>query len=136
VRLAYVPAAWGGAVDNFGRAYFAAEAMGLLDKTHDAMFTAVLVERKFATGSPDEIADYYATHGADRGAFLSTMDSFSVTAKLNKSRQFAMRAGVDATPTFVVNGKYRAQVTGDRGPQGLFDTLEFLIAHERAGSTP
>ena len=84
----------------------------------------MLIERKFATGSPEEIGDYYATQGADRAAFMSTMDSFSVTAKLNKARQFATRAGVQATPTFVVNGKYTAQVTGDRGPEGLFRLVE------------
>ncbi len=136
IRVEYVPAAFGGVSDNFARAFFAAQATGLLDKTHDDMFGAVLVERKIATGSVDEIADYYATQGADRAAFLSTMESFSVTAKLNKARQFAARTGVNATPTVIVNGKYSAQLTGDRGAQGLFDTIEFLAAHERAGTTP
>src|SRR5690606_26472237 len=42
VRFVYVPAAFGGAIDNFARGFFAAEATGLLDSTHDAMFSAVL----------------------------------------------------------------------------------------------
>jgi len=50
--------------------------------------------------------------------------------------QFALRGGVNATPMIIVNGKYRAMATGDRGMQGLLDTVDWLVAHERAGSTP
>ncbi|GAB2651122.1 thiol:disulfide interchange protein DsbA/DsbL [Arenimonas aestuarii] len=136
VRFEYVPGVFGGVSDNFARAYYAAEAMNLVDKTHDDLFKAVLIERTFTSASPEEIADWYAGHGADREAFLSTMQSFAVTAKLNRARQFALRGGVDATPMIIVNGKYRAMATGDRGMQGLLDTVDWLVAHERAGSTP
>lgn len=136
VRFEYVPGVFGGVSDNFARAYYAAEAMNLVDKTHDDLFKAVLIERKFTTASPEEIADWYAAYGADREVFLSTMQSFAVTAKLNRARQFALRGGVDATPMIIVNGKYRAMATGDRGMQGLLDTVDWLVAHERAGSTP
>lgn len=136
VRFEYVPGVFGGVSDNFARAYYAAEAMNLVDKTHDDLFKAVLIERKFSNASVEEIADWYAAHGADREAFLSTMQSFAVTAKLNRARQFALRGGVDATPMIIVNGKYRAMATGDRGMQGLLDTVDWLVAHERAGSTP
>lgn len=136
VRVEYVPAAFGGVADNFGRAFFAAQAMGILDKTHDGMFNAVLVERKAGSGSLEEIADYYATQGVDRDAFLSTMQSFAMTAKLNRAKQFAQRTGVNATPTMIVNGKYSATMTRDGGPEGLLRTLDYLVAHERAGTAP
>ncbi|KAA2284003.1 thiol:disulfide interchange protein DsbA/DsbL [Arenimonas fontis] len=135
VRFVYVPAAFGGAIDNFARGYFAAEAMGLLDRTHDAMFQAVLVERRFQSGSEEEIADWYAAQGADRGTFLSTMRSFAVTGKVNRARQFGLRTGVSATPTMIVAGKYRATATRDRGMQGLLDTVDWLVARER-GNAP
>src|SRR5688572_29426466 len=51
VRVEYVPAVFGGVADNFARGFFAAQAMGLLDKTHDGMFNAVLVERAVGSGS-------------------------------------------------------------------------------------
>lgn len=136
VRFEYVPGVFGGVSDNFARAYYAAEAMNLVDSTHDDLFKATLIERSFTTASPEEIADWYGARGADRDAFLSTMQSFAVTAKLNRAKQFALRGGVDATPMIIVNGKYRAKATGDRGMQGLLDTVDWLVAHERAGSTP
>jgi len=136
VRFVYVPGVFGGVSDNFARAYYAAEAMNLVDATHDDLFKATLIERSFSTASPEEIADWYGARGADRDAFLSTMQSFAVTAKLNRAKQFALRSGVDATPMIIVNGKYRAMATGDRGMQGLLDTVDWLVAHERVGSTP
>ena len=136
VRFRYVPGAFGGPSDNFARGFFAAETMGLLDKTHESVFKAYFVERKFQTGSLEEIADHYASQGADRDAFLSTMNSFAVTAKVNRARQFAERTNVQATPTMIINGKYSATATNDRGPQGLLDTIEYLVAVERAGGTP
>lgn len=133
VKVVYVPGVFGGASDNFARGFYAAEAMGLMEKTHDALFKAVLIERKFQTGSPEEVADWYATQGADRETFLSTMNSFAVTTKINRARQFALRGGVDATPTMIVAGKYRVSATADRGMEGLLDTIDWIVAHERAG---
>ena len=134
VRFRYVPGAFGGPSDNFARGFFAAETMGLLDKTHDGVFKAFFVERKFQTGSVEEIADHYASQGADRDAFLSTMNSFAVTAKVNRARQFALRTNVQATPTMIINGKYSATTTNDRGPEGLLATIEYLVAVERANA--
>ncbi|MBW8367896.1 MAG: thiol:disulfide interchange protein DsbA/DsbL [Arenimonas sp.] len=136
VSFRYVPGAFGGPGDNFARGFFAAEILGLLDKTHDGVFKAFFVDRKFQTASVDEIADHYASQGADREAFLSTMNSFAVTAKLNRARQFALRTKVEATPTMIINGKYSAVTTNDRGPEGLLATIEYLVAVERAGGTP
>lgn len=134
VRFTYVPGAFGGVADNFARGYFAAEATGLLDKTHDSLFKAVLIERAFQTASVEEIADWYAGQGADREAFLSTMQSFAVNAKLNRARQFALRTGVNATPTMIVNGKYSATANPDRGAEGLLQTVDWLVARERAAA--
>lgn len=136
VRFRYVPGAFGGPSDNFARGFFAAETMGLLDKTHDGVFKAFFVDRKFQTGSLEEIADHYASEGADREAFLSTMNSFAVTAKVNRARQFAQRTNVQATPTMIINGKYSATTTNDRGPEGLLATIDYLVAVERAGGKP
>jgi thiol:disulfide interchange protein DsbA len=134
VRFRYVPGAFGGPSDNFARGFFAAETMGALDKTHDGVFKAFFVDRKFQTGSLEEIADHYASQGLDREAFLSTMNSFAVTAKVKRASQFAARTKVEATPTMIINGKYSATTTVDRGPEGLLATIEYLVALERAAA--
>jgi len=132
VRVTYVHAAWGGAVDNLARGFYAAEALNAVHRTHAGMFRAFHVERRIRTGTPEEIADAYAALGLDRARLVATMNSFGVTSRVNRAKQFAQRTGVNATPTLVVNGRYRVSATPDRGFQGMLQTVEWLVARERA----
>ena len=133
VRLTYVHAAFGGPIDNLARGFYAAETLGATERTHDAVFRAFHVERKITTGSLEEVADVYAGLGLDRKQVLDTMNSFGVTSKVNRARQFALRTGVNATPTVIVAGKYRVMSSRDRGFEGMLQTIDFLVARERAG---
>jgi len=130
VRWEYVPAAFGGHWDTFARAYFAADALGVRKRTHDAVFKAIFVDEVIKTGSPEEIADMYAKFGVDRAKFLAAMDNEIATAKLAKAREFALNTGISGTPTIILNGKYRIPVTRDRSYAGAIDTLNFLLAKE------
>jgi thiol:disulfide interchange protein DsbA len=129
----YVPTAHGQA-EPFARGFYAAEAMGVLDQTHAAVFQAVAVDRKITRGTLDEIADLYASLGVDRAAFLSTANSFSVNAQIARTQKSTTRWAIEATPSFVVAGRYRATATSDRGHAGLLSTVEHLIARERAAA--
>ena len=134
VRWQYVPAAFGGTWNDFARAYFAADIMGVQKRTHDAVFNGVFVEQKVKSGKPEEIAEFYGSLGVDKAKFLATMTSFGVTAKLNRAKQFALAAGVTATPTLVINGRWRINVTTDRGFKGMLETANFIIQKERTAA--
>jgi thiol:disulfide interchange protein DsbA len=133
-RWVYVPAAFGGSWDDFARAFYAAESLGVLDKTHDAVFKGVFVDHLVQTGTPDELADLYARFGVDRARFVSAMASKPVSAKLETARQFALRSGIQGTPTLIVNGKYRISPTRERGFDGMIKALDFVLAKERAAA--
>jgi thiol:disulfide interchange protein DsbA len=129
VKLRYVPAAFGGIWDNGARAFFAAEALKVQERTHDAVFKAVFIEKKVTTASVEEFADVYAGLGVDRAKILSVMKGTTVSGKVNRARQFAQRAGVNSTPTIIVNGKYR--ITAKSHEESL-KVAEYLVAKERA----
>jgi thiol:disulfide interchange protein DsbA len=129
VKFRYVPAVFGGVFDNAARAFFAAEAMGVQERTHDAVFKAMFIDKSIKGGSLDDFADLYASLGVNRAKFLQIMNSTTVSAKLNRAKQFAQRTGVNSTPTLVVNGKYR--VTPKSHEAGL-QIADYLIARELA----
>lgn len=131
-RLELVPTAFGGVTDNFARAYFAAEALGVLATTHDDVFRALHDYHQFQTGSLEEIADYFGTQGVDRAKFLAAMTSPETDAKLDHVRTFTVAAQIRGTPTLVINGKYAAMTTTERGFEGQLATAEYLIAKELA----
>jgi thiol:disulfide interchange protein DsbA len=137
VHMVYVPAAFGQMWDNYAKAYYTAEAMGLVDKTHDAMFRAIHIDKTLkgerGMDTPEEIAAFYAAYGADPKQFISSMQSFAVATKVNHAKQFILGAfsnGDQAgTPTFVVNGKYRVK---GKSVDDMFRVLNQLILAERA----
>jgi thiol:disulfide interchange protein DsbA len=131
VRFTYVPAPFGGYWIPYAKAFYAAQALGVLDQSHEPMFRALHIEQALPIQSvtPEELGQWYAGHGADAAQFVDAFNSFGTEAKLNRARQFIQRSGVDGTPMLVVNGKYR--IVG----QSLQDTLRVanqLIAMERA----
>jgi thiol:disulfide interchange protein DsbA len=135
VHMVYLPAAFGSMWDTYAKAYYTAEAMGLVDKTHDAMFRAIHIDKtlkgELGNDTPEDIAAFYAGYGADPKQFVSSMSSFAIAAKVNRARQYAMAAFGDdraSTPTFIVNGKYR--VTG-KTVDDMFRVLNQLIVAER-----
>lgn len=117
--------------DNFPRAFFASETMGTLPRTHDATFNAIHIEKTLRPNADAAaIAAFYGTLGIDQQRFTSTMQSFAVNANLGRARQFAVRSGINATPTIVVNGKYR--VIGGKSLEDILRITDHLVAMERA----
>ncbi|MEO5566322.1 MAG: thiol:disulfide interchange protein DsbA/DsbL [Luteimonas sp.] len=111
VRVTYVAAPFGPQWIPYARAFYVSDAMGLVEKTHTAMFHAIHLEGSLPGEGqkPDEaaIVAFYAKHGADPKRFLNDMHSFSTEAKINRGKQFMIRTGTNSTPSLVVNGKYR-----------------------------
>ena len=137
VRFSYVPAPFGPQWIPYAKAFYVAESMGLVGKTHTALFKAIHIDQTLPGEgkTPDEaaIAAFYGKYGADPKQFLAAMHSFATDAKVNRGKQFMVRSGVAGTPTIVVDGKYR--VLGKSYPDMLRITNQ-LIAQERAAQEP
>ena len=133
VKVVHVPATFRADFMQYAKAYYAAEALGLVDKTHRAVYEAVHVKHTIpAEGDrPDEekIAAFYAGFGVSKDEFLSVMRSFGVNVKVNRVTEHMTKTRVPSTPTVVVNGRYLVKGASWE------DTLRiasFLIEKERA----
>jgi protein dithiol oxidoreductase (disulfide-forming) len=131
-RWEYVPAAFGGPFDLMASAYFAAQMLGVQERTHDGVFKAIFEQRKLDKPSPDAVADLYAGLGVDRAKFAAALRSEAAAARFQQARQFVIQTGVEATPTLIVNGKYRVIGRQETGMPGMLKTVDFLLARERA----
>ncbi len=132
VRFTPVPAAFGGYWMPYARAYYAAAKLGVLARSHDAMFKALHEEASLPiqNASSDEIAAFYAgKYGVDPGAFVAAMDSPATDLLLERSNGFATATGIEGTPTIIVNGKYRVTA---RSFEDALRITDWLVARERA----
>jgi thiol:disulfide interchange protein DsbA len=134
-QLSYLPAAWHPEEDwpTFQRAFFAAQSLGLVERTHAAMFDAIWKTGELATMDPAtkrpkafmptvvDVANFYAQKTAVKPqAFLDAAHSFSVDARMREADAQIRAYQVEGTPTVIVDGKYRVT------PQSAGDNESFI----------
>ena len=113
------------------RAFYAAEALGVLDTMHPAMFRAIHDERK-RLGSEDEIAALFVANGVDEKAFRDAFSSFAIETKLGRSDTLARRYRATGVPLLIVNGRYTTGARQANGNQNVMKVVDYLIAKEAA----
>ncbi|MBH1667058.1 thiol:disulfide interchange protein DsbA/DsbL [Stenotrophomonas maltophilia] len=135
VNFVYVPAMFGGTWDDYARAFYAAQTLGVQEKTHEALYAAIHSQKTLkgerGRDSVEDIAKFYAGYGVDPKQFAATMGSFAVNAKTNSAKQFAQRSQISGTPSIIVNGKYL--VKGKSFPD-MLRIADHLIARERGAA--
>lgn len=132
VRVVYAPLDFRPDFVQYARAYYAAEQLKLVDKTHEAVYAAIH-DTRILPGEgqkPDEgkIAAWYTLYGANPIEFRALMGSFAINARISKAKQFAQQSRVASTPSIVINGRYLVKGK-DRDEQ--LRNADALIASER-----
>ena len=133
VRLDHVPAAFRPDFVQYARAYYAAQALGVADRAHQAVYDGIHQTRVLPGEGqkPDEarIAKFYADFGVDADEFLAAMQSFGVNLKVRRATEHMQRSKIPETPSIVVNGRYlvRGESIDD-----MFRIASALIEQEHA----
>jgi len=111
------------------RAYYALEALGMLEKLHGEVFDAIHV-KGMDLNPPEQFFDWAVTKGVDRRHIADAYNSFAVNTKVMRAQQLTNAFRLNGVPAFAVNGKFvtSAYLTG--GNPSLFKTLDELIAKE------
>lgn len=145
VRLSYLPASWHKEEDwkMFQRAFFAAQSLGLVERTHTAMFDAIWKSGELATMDsttnrlkvqlPTIVdAAKFFEHVAKikPDDFLTAAHSFSVDASMREADEQIKAYQVDETPSIVVNGKYRLTPRTAGGNDQFIALVKYLVAKE------
>ncbi|NOY73654.1 MAG: thiol:disulfide interchange protein DsbA/DsbL [Gammaproteobacteria bacterium] len=92
------------------RAFYAAQALDVVEDIHLPLFTAIHAhKRKLNTQAA--LADFFEENGVDKKAFNKAFRSFGVEAKVRQSQEMGRRYGLTGTPGIVINGKYRVDGT-------------------------
>jgi thiol:disulfide interchange protein DsbA len=129
------------------RAYYAAQALGVAAKAHDAMFDAVfksgelgMIDVKTSKPKPkdawptiDDVAKFYAKYGANPAEYVGVANSFTINTKMKRADELIKAYEVDSTPTIIVNGKYRlTPITAGSYAKAL-ELTQWLVSKEAAG---
>lgn len=131
VEFIRIPAVFRPSWELHARAFYTAEVLGVLDKTHSAMFDAIHNQKR-RMGSEQELMEFFAQHGVSNEEFKRVFHSFAVEAKVRRAKDLSQRYGINGVPSIIVNGKYRtgAQLAG--GNANIFKVVNFLVEKEAA----
>lgn len=133
-QFGYMPAIFNDQWEAFARAFYTAQAMGVQEKTQQAMFDAIHRDRR-AFRSFGDIATFYGEHGVDVEKFNQTAYSFEIESKLARSKDMVPKLGVDGTPSLIVNGKYRITGASAGGYPQTVALVEYLVRKEHEANT-
>ncbi len=115
---------------NYGRAYYTMQALGLLEDNHTLMFKYVHdAARVFR--SAEEFASALATGDVSEAAFVSMFNSNQIDQKISRADQLARQSRVASVPGLVINGKYQIRATGS-GFTRMLAVADYLIDKELA----
>ncbi len=129
VTLRRMPALAGSHMIHYARAFYAAEALGVLDQVHEALYEA-LHRYGRALDREDRLADFFAEHGVDRARFLSVFRSSAVAARVRSGQQASRTYELAGAPTFIVAGRYRVDPTMVASVASMLEVIDFLVERE------
>lgn len=136
VEFRRVPAVFQESWVPLTRAYYAEEALGVVDKLHAQIFRAVHDE-KVRLNDPKVLFDWVATKGVDKQKFMDAYNSFAVEGRTQRSIDLTRTFDIPGTPAVVIDGKFvTAPSMTLRGDKSIdyarfFEVVDQLIAQSR-----
>lgn len=125
-----MPALWNGTMKLHAQAFYTAQALGILDQTHQAFFNAMHVEGK-RFRNKGSIETFFAKYGVDSKTFDKTFNSFGVNSQVSLAESRGRSYRMQGTPELVVNGKYRIAGALAGSQANMLKVADFLIEKER-----
>lgn len=127
-----IPAALNPSWQIHARVFYTAEALGILEEVHPAIFREVHVNRN-PLNTRERLIEFFARFDVSEQDFLSAWDSFAVQTNLRRADAQVRRFRLSGVPAVVVNGKYVTGADLAGGNQQLFDVVNFLVEKEKRG---
>ena len=114
------------------RLYYALDEMNAVSRLHQAVFDAIHVEGSNLTTDAG-VMDWATRKGLDTRKFSDIYHSFATQSKVQRAKQATAAYRIDAVPSIVVAGKYRAPTESFTGShEDLLKVVNALIAKARA----
>ncbi|MDE2306398.1 MAG: thiol:disulfide interchange protein DsbA/DsbL [Gammaproteobacteria bacterium] len=135
ISFSRIPVMWSPSHRSLARLFYTLQVLGKLDQLHTAIFNEIHVNNDPLTGDTDAQSEqmqlaFVTKHGVSAADFKNAYHSFTVETDLQRADEQMQRYHITGVPTFVINGKYVADVGTAGGEQRLIDLVNDLAAIE------
>ena len=135
IAFSRVPIMWAAGHRSLARLFYTLQSLGKLDELHTLIFKEIHVNNNPMVGTDDADSEriqlaFVTKHGVSADAFKTAYHSFTVETDLQRADELMQRYRITGVPTFVVNGKYVADVGTAGGEQKLMNLVSDLASIE------
>jgi|SRR5690625_1290527 len=116
--------------EPLARAYYVAEAAGILEEVHKPIFDALHKHRENLF-LKEPLQKFFENYGVSAEEFEKLYDSFSVNTKLRQGDTASRDYRLTGVPSFTVNGKYVVLRQNLRNEAETFQVIDYLVNKER-----
>jgi len=129
VELKRMPAILGPTWGEVAKLYYAAEALGVLDRLHMEFYRAIH-EKGVHFDDDSQLRQFVLSHGIDEADFQRAYWSRAVLDKMNTARLLSVKYHLRGVPVVIVNGKYKTAPFMARSQEEMLAVLDYLVAKE------
>jgi thiol:disulfide interchange protein DsbA len=138
ISFARVHVLWNESHRSLARLYYTLDSLGKLDQLHSEVFKEIHVHgNPLVAANPSNAMEseriqlvFARKFGISDSDFTKAYHSFGVDTALQKADELVQRYRVTGVPTFVINGKYVADVYSADGADHLLSLVGDLAAQE------
>jgi thiol:disulfide interchange protein DsbA len=109
--------------------FYTAEILGLTDKLHTALFSAIH-DKKRKIYDKNALIDFAVEQGVDKAEFTEAWNSFGVYVKVQNAKKLGKRYQLDGVPAVAINGKYITSGSRAGTYSKMFEVVSQLVAAE------
>lgn len=114
------------------KAFYAAQMLGVADKFHVALFSAVHTDHK-PMATPEDLRELFAKDlGVPARDFDSAYSSFAVDGGYRRGDGMVRDMAIGSVPTLVIEGRYYTSPSSGGGFPQMLQIADYLIAQARA----
>lgn len=135
VNFVLIPATFPNWIEH-AKAFFAAEALGVVDKVHKPLFDAIQVNPK-KYNDPDDFKEIFAKHGVSEEDYDAVFKASGfrkiskVDEAIKRTDELMRTYRLTGVPAMIVNGKYFVGVQGAGGFANMLKIVNYLVDKER-----
>ncbi|MDD5215051.1 MAG: thiol:disulfide interchange protein DsbA/DsbL [Methylococcales bacterium] len=116
---------WG----KHAKAYYTAEALGVVDKVHQDFFDTIQIKKEHLE-TEEQLAKFFTAHGVAEADFKKAYNSFPVDMKVRQAGATAAKYAISGVPAIVINGKYKTSGPLAGSHEKMIEIMDKLIAQE------
>lgn len=109
------------------KAYYVAEKLNVLEKTHDALFKSIHEDKEVYLNEYT-LAKFYEKHGVKIDDFMRAYNSEEVIKKVSEARIMSVNYAFRGVPAVVINDEFKTAPFYNRSQEQMLEVMDYLLA--------